>query len=128
LDPVGRHWIVRNENNEIIAAARMTLHDSLDDGYRDVQLWKRSGKYLPLPTVDLGRLVVLYSYRGRGIAQMLNVVRIEAARQMQAKSIMVTASEGNARLLRKLGFEDIGETIFFSDRPGTLFIALQLNL
>ncbi len=119
---------MRNDSGSLIASARLTMHFSLDDSYRDVQLWKRSGRLLPLPTVDLGRLVVLKDYRGKGMAQALNVVRIESAKQMGAKSIMVTASEGNARLLRKLGFEDIGETIYFSDRPGTLFIALQLNL
>jgi hypothetical protein len=36
--------------------------------------------------------------------------------------------DGNARLLRKLGFVDIGETITFVDRPGVVFLALQLDL
>jgi hypothetical protein len=36
--------------------------------------------------------------------------------------------DGNARLLRKLGFVDIGETITFDDRPGVVFLALQLDL
>ena len=128
LDKGGRHWVVKDSNGEYIAAARLTVHETLDDDYRDVQLWKRSGKVLPLPTCDLGRLVVLNAFRGRGIAQSLNKIRIEYAKEIGAKSIMVTASEGNARLLRKLGFVDIGETIVFDDRPNTLFHALQLNL
>ena len=128
LDKCGKHWVVKDSSGEFIAAARLTVHETLDDDYRDVQLWKRSGKILPLPTCDLGRLVVLNAFRGRGIAQNLNKIRIQYARDLGAKSIMVTASEGNARLLRKLGFIDIGETIYFDDRPNTLFHALQLNL
>ncbi len=129
LDSAGRHWVLEDaQSGAWMAAARMTLHTTLEDGYRDVQLWRRCGKHLPLPTVDLGRLVVLSAYRGRGLAQLLNTTRIAVAREMGAKSIMVTASAGNARLLQKLGFEDIGETVYFDDRPGTCFYALQLNL
>lgn len=134
LDPLdlthtARHWVLEDaQSGEWVAAARLTWHATLEDDYRDVQLWRRSGKHLPLPTVDLGRLVVLSSQRGRGLAQLLNTTRIAAARAMGAQSVMVTASAGNARLLKKLGFEDIGETVYFEDRPGTCFYALQLNL
>lgn len=129
LDHEGRHWVLQDAaTGEWMATARMTLHRTLEDDYRDVQLWRKCGKHLPLPTVDLGRLVVLPAYRGRGLAQLLNKTRVQAAREMGARSIMVTASEGNARLLRKLGFEDIGETVYFEDRPGTCFWALQYNL
>jgi hypothetical protein len=47
---------------------------------------------------------------------------------MGARSIMVTASEANAVLLRRLGFYDIGKVVYFEDRPGIAFHALQLNL
>ena len=60
-------------------------------------------------------------------SQSLNAVRVDAAKAMGAASVMVTASEGNARLLLKLGFVDIGETISFDDRPGVVFRALQLD-
>lgn len=128
LDLVGRHWIIENDQNEVIAAARLTFHDSMEDSYRDMQLWKRCGHVLPLPTCDLGRLVVRKDYCGRGLAQSLNEIRITAAREMGAKSIMVTASEANVRLLSKLGFVKIGETVKFDDRPGVIFHAMQLNL
>ena len=128
LDYTAHHWIARSSRSgAIIGASRLTLHHSLDDDYRDVQLWRRAGKDLPLPTTDLGRLVVDPEFRCRGIAQEMNKLRVEFARALGAKSVMVTASEANARLLRKIGFEDIGQTIEFSDRPRTLFVALQLN-
>lgn len=129
LDTVGRHWVLEDAlTGAWIATARLTLHPTLEDENRDLQLWQRCGKVLPVPTVDLGRLVVLSAYRGRGLAQLLNTTRIAAARAMGARSIVVTASEGNVRLLKKLGFEDIGETVYFEDWPNACFYALQLNL
>ncbi len=59
---------------------------------------------------------------------MMNQVRVEYAKTIGAKSIMVTASEANAKLLHSIGFEYIGQNIEFADRPGTLFVALQLDL
>ena len=129
LDFSSRHWVVRDDGGrDIVAAGRCSLHSSLDDESRDVALWRRLGRDLPLPSVDLGRLVVRKDYRRRGIGQVLNSVRIEAAKEMQAKSVMVTASIENAHLLEKLGFESLNETIYFDDRPGVCFYALQLNL
>lgn len=127
LDPSARHWTVF-DGDVMVANARLTFHPTLDDGYRDASLWKDAGVPIPLPTCDLGRLVVLPSHRGRGIAQRLNQIRLEAARSMGAKSIIVTASEANARLLRKLGFFDIGKVVEFEDRPGVPFHALQYNM
>lgn len=126
-DNTARHWILRDIRGDIIASARITFHPHLDESSRDIQLWRKCGKNIPLPTVDLGRLVVSNEWRGRGIAQTMNHIRINAARDMGAKSIIVTASDGNARLLRKIGFVDIGETIEFSDRPGTIFHAMQYD-
>jgi predicted GNAT family N-acyltransferase len=123
-----RHWIVRDDAGDVIAAARLTLLNELAEDNRDAMVWKRCGAELPLPTVDLSRLVVHRSARGRGVAQSLNRVRVQAARDMGARSVMATASEANARLLLKLGFADIGERVVFSDRPRVPFWALQLNL
>lgn len=95
---------------------------------QDIQLWNKANKHLPLPVCDLGRLVVNKTHRKKGIANILNVIRIKKARFLHAKSIMVTASDGNSNLLKKLGFEEIGQKITFEDRPNTIFNALQLNL
>lgn len=127
LDRQARQWVVL-DGDKLVASARMTIHPNLDDGYRDAKLWKEANVDIPLPACDLGRLVVLKAYRGQGIAQKLNIVRIQAARDLGARSMIVTASEGNARLLRKLGFWDIGKVVEFDDRPGIPFHALQLNL
>ena len=34
------HWVaISSKSGDIVAASRLTLHTSLDDDYRDVQLW-----------------------------------------------------------------------------------------
>jgi hypothetical protein len=37
-----RHWFVQNAAGEVVAAARLTVHEETDD-YRDVELWKAKG-------------------------------------------------------------------------------------
>lgn len=66
-------------------------------------------------------------FRCKGIANYLNTTRVTYAKSNGAKSIMVTASEGNCRQLLKLGFYTVGEEIVFQDRPKTTFIAMQLD-
>jgi predicted GNAT family N-acyltransferase len=151
LDDDGYHFIIRdkissgdsnssNNNSKIVAAARMTFHtgDTNDcNKSRDFALFIQKslslpgcgcGGGIPLPSVDLGRLVVKKEYRGRGYASALNTCRINAAKKLQAKSIIVTASKSNATLLEKHGFVYTGETVYFSDRPRVLFHAMILIL
>jgi len=127
FDCFGQHWIAETVDGQIVGAARMHFFRELDESSRDVAVWIRCGHVIPLPTVDFGRLVVRSDFRRRGIAQMLNDVRMNAAREMGAKSIIVTASEANAKLLLKLGFFDINERVVFPERPGAVFICMQYN-
>ena len=62
------------------------------------------------------------------LQQELNIVRIAAARAMGARTVVVTASQGNVRLLAQLGFESIGATVRFADRPAVEFSAMELVL
>ena len=112
----------------IIASARMTIHRSIEDDYRDVNLWRNMNIELPLPFCDLGRLVVSKECRGRGIAHFLNVTRVFDAKNMGANALISTASVGNMRLLKKIGFVEIGQEVVFEDRPNTIFYALQFDI
>lgn len=125
-DSHARHWAVDDEDGNIIAAARLTLHHSFTEGTRDTVLWKDRG--LGLPVVDLSRLVVDKKARGKGVAQSLNLVRIEASRAMGARSIIATASAPNARLLCRLGFTQTDILVRFDDRPSTDFYGLEITL
>jgi predicted GNAT family N-acyltransferase len=123
-----RHWVATTGTGTIVGAARLVRHDSLDTADRDVALWKACGRSIALPIADLGRLVVLEEYRGRGIASALNRVRIDAARSAGISMLITTASFINRRLLLRVGFSDIGETVSFDDRPGVIFYALEMRL
>lgn len=123
LDAAARHWIALDDH-VVVGAARLTLHSSLEDN-PDGYLWLRAGREVPVPAAHLCKLVVLRSARGAGIGRRLNQLRIDAARAMGAKSILVTASETNSRLLLDMGFTDTGVRETFANRPGYSFRALQ---
>lgn len=63
-----------------VGAARVTWHQSLDDEYRDVKLWKDCGLSPGVPLVDFGRLCVRRDFRRRGIAKSLDAIRLREAR------------------------------------------------
>ncbi len=116
IDQGARHWVARDPEG-MVASARLSVHDKLlenPDGY----LFERAKIEVPLPAAHLCKLVVHERARGKGLATQLNKIRIEAAKRMVAKSILVTASEANSRLLHRLGFLDDGIRETFKNRPG----------
>lgn len=126
LDTVARHWIFVDDLG-LVAAARLTIHQTLNDN-PDGYLWARAGRSVPLPAGHFCKLVVAKRARGRGLGKRLNATRIEAARASGAKSILVTASEANCRLLLTQGFTDTGIREIFANRPTFEFRALQCLL
>jgi GNAT superfamily N-acetyltransferase len=123
LDSLARHWIARAES-KIIAAARLTVHLTLEEN-PDGPWWIEHGLQVPLPVANFCKLVVHKNYRGRGLGHAFDRIRLEAAREMGARSIIVTASEKNSKLLMELGFEDTGVRGFFPNRPTFEFRGLQ---
>jgi len=128
-----RHWIVRDlVSGDLVGAARLTRHESLEDDYRDVKLWRDCGLTLAVPLVDFGRQAVLGAYRRRGIARALDKVRLESARTWDIAGVtprcaVCTASEVKIQTLIEMGFFSIGQTAIFNDRPTTVFHALQCD-
>ena len=129
-----RHWVIREaKTGELVAAARLTRHESLDDDYRDVKLWRESGLKPEVPLIDFGRLCVRNDFRLRGLAKSLDVIRLDAAHEwdiegVKPKCCVCTASASKVESLKKLGFFSIEKTAIFKDRPTTVFHALQYNL
>jgi predicted GNAT family N-acyltransferase len=129
-----RHWVVRDtETKAIVGAARLTRHDSLDDDYRDVKLWKEKNIELVPPVVDFGRLVVAQAFRRRGIARALVHARMAAVKSwrvdgIRAASCVCTASAANMTVLLQCGWYAIGQEVVFPDRPTTVFHALQYDI
>ena len=150
FDASCRNFVVREYNgddsqNQIIAAARMTLHSSWEDkSSRDLLIFETLNPTLPI--VDLGRLVVSGSHRKQGIAQFLNELRVHLSKLLGANTVIATASESNSRLfiyplslayfslhnlfrlLLKLKFSLLNKIVYFDDRPTVPFHCLLLNL
>ena len=127
IDQTCRHWIVVNEETqELIGVARLSLHETLEDN-PDGYLWiKHNMEHrVPAPVGHLCKLSVAKTARGYGIGRKLSEIRIEAARDVGAKSIIVTASPQNARLLASLGFQDTGIREIFPNRPQFEFYAMD---
>jgi ribosomal protein S18 acetylase RimI-like enzyme len=127
FDQDARHWIAVDASGALVAAARMTIHATLaeaPDGY----VWTDAGRSLAGPIANISKLVVAASARGRGLGLALSEARIAAARVAGVRTMTVTSSVANARLLDRLGFRDTGLRCRFPDRPGTEFLALELEL
>lgn len=125
-DATARHWIAENiQTQEIVAVARLTYHETLQDNL-DGYLWIEKQFMVPEPCANISKLIVHSSVRKLGIGQTMSDIRIQAAKDMGAKSILVTASAANARILYTKGFTDSGIRVFFPNRPQFEFLGLQL--
>ena len=128
-----RNFIIKDINsNDIIAVARMTYHTSFEDTTsRDLVIFKEYNindyNIIQSSCVDLGRLVVNKEHRNFGLGQYLNKLRIAIATKLNAKFIIVTASNDNAIRLKRLGFYDINKIVYFDDRPNVPFHCMQYD-
>lgn len=127
IDPVARHWVAETAGGELVATARLSVHERLEDTL-DGYVWTEAHRSVPLPVGSISRLVVRRDARRQGLAGRLNDVRIAAARAAGCRSMTVTASKENARLLAAHGFVDTGLTVVFANRPGVVFHALELTI
>ncbi len=125
IDPRARHWIAETGAGDLVATGRLSVHDRLEDTL-DGYVWTEAGRTVTPPIGSISRLVVRKDARRQGLAARLNEARIAAARAAGCKSVTVTASKDNARLLAARGFVDTGLTVVFSNRPGVVFHALEL--
>jgi predicted GNAT family N-acyltransferase len=110
----------------------MTYHNNfLDKRSRDLVIFKEynnNDEINQSSVVDLGRLIIKSEFRSKGIAQYLNKLRIHIAKLLNTEYMIVTASQGNTILLKKLGFIEINKIVYFDDRPNYPFHCLQLKI
>ncbi len=126
-DAIARHWVVQKKDTfEIVAVARMTFHLTLEDNL-DGYLWVERGLSVPSPSANISKLAVHRSVRKLGIGKRMSEIRLEAAKDMGAKSVLVTASTANARLLYPMGFQDMGIRVCFPNRPEFEFLGLEFR-
>lgn len=108
-DSIGHHWAVR-DNGQIVAAARLTIHDRLADTpsseiYDGVLPADLAG-----PIAVMTRLVVARSHGGLRLSRALDLARIEHARASGCRHMLGATFAGRPRLnaVTELGFRVVG--------------------
>ena len=102
-DPETLHWTIRS-GDELIAAARLSIHHDITK-VPDFNLFATTLRPAERPVASLNRLVVRKEYRGQGLGTLLDVQRIELARQFDARILTLEAvGRLRAEQLVRLGF------------------------
>jgi GNAT superfamily N-acetyltransferase len=116
-DTIAAHWAVR-DGERIVAAARLSVHDSLADVpnaeiFEGVFLGSLDG-----PIASFNRLVVAAPHRGKGCSDALDRVRINYARDMRCRhAIGETFSAKRVAQLGALGFQAVGSARPYGSGP-----------
>lgn len=108
LEVTGLHWVAENEQGQIIAAARGNVLHSFDElPYPGIV----KGFDLPddRPFFFYSRLVVNSDYRKNGLANKLDVLRINYQKENDINFGIVTATDKRIGALKKMGFISLGE-------------------
>jgi GNAT superfamily N-acetyltransferase len=111
-DSCGQHWVIVHGVSPV-AAIRLTLHDSA----ADLPAASAFNGLLPAdlkpPLASYNRLVVHPEYRGRGLAKVLDLVCIDAARHAGATALLgltgnVPGNRSRIPAMQALGFQVLG--------------------
>jgi SAM-dependent methyltransferase/GNAT superfamily N-acetyltransferase len=109
---VVRHWCIFHDG-EPVAAARLSVHQRIED-VPDAEVY--AGVFPeppPPPIASLNRLVVHPEFRGKGFAEVLDEMRIQAAEGTGCCCRVVATPAGPKRLaqLSNAGFEPVGRPV-----------------
>lgn len=117
-DATACHWAIR-DSGQIVAAARLTMHDRLADApsaeiYQNVLPADLAG-----PIAVMTRLVVARSHGGRGLSRLLDMARIDHARASGCRHVVGETFAGLPRLnaVVELGFSIVGPSGAYASGP-----------
>lgn len=117
-DATACHWAIRDAG-QIVAAARLTIHDRLADApsaeiYEDLLPPDLAG-----PIAVMTRLVVARSHGGQGLSRLLDVARIDHARALGCRHVLGETFAGLPRLnaVVELGFTIVGQSGAYASGP-----------
>jgi GNAT superfamily N-acetyltransferase len=102
FDRAARHWVVF-QNARPVAAARLSIHASLET-VPDAESY--AGVFAeppPGPIASLNRLVVHPATRGCGLSKKLDLIRLEAAEKSGCRSAILSTASGPRRIAQLLG-------------------------
>lgn len=109
LDDNAFHWVIINEHNKIIAAARLNIFNSLSK-----LPYKEFVKSIEFPTsipfAFYSRLIVAKDYQGKGLSTKLDTVNlINHTNENFNWWYMFATKERETSLLNKLNYEHLGD-------------------
>ncbi|MEL4896308.1 GNAT family N-acetyltransferase [Crocosphaera sp. Alani8] len=104
------HWVVMNDENELIASARLSIHNNIADlpDFNEIQGLITE---LPKPIAMMSRLVVSPTYQRLGISQKIDLARLQKAKQMGIQSLVLQVPHYRRKSIEKLGFKCLGKAI-----------------
>ena len=119
-DESAQHWAVYDDNDQLIGAARLTLHDRLEDVHES-QEYLRYGLHFDGPIAAPDRVVVSPNAAGMGIGGQLLDKQEAAGIKQGAVAAVRQASAAMCRLIAKRGWELLGPASKDPKFPGETF-------
>lgn len=126
-DPASLHWVVRDGAGELVAAARLSVHERLAD-VPEAEEYTAAGLRLDGRIAAPARVVVAAAARRRGLAEQLLDEQDEAARAAGCAFAVRQSSPAMTRLLRRRGWRDAGPAGRDERFPGVRFEVMVLEL
>jgi ribosomal protein S18 acetylase RimI-like enzyme len=107
FDAMARHWIAVADD-QVIGAARLTIHDAIEDVPEAVCLGGVFAQPPPPPIGFLSRLIVAPQCRRRGVGRALDQTRTRAAEEARCRTLLAlvfdVSGEARAAQLVSQGF------------------------
>jgi GNAT superfamily N-acetyltransferase len=134
-DGDARQWTA-GADGQVIGAARLTIHDGIDEVPEAVCLGGVFAQPPPAPIGFLSRLVVAPEWRRRGVGGRLDQVRIQTADKAGCRSLLALVFDvsGEARVTQLVsrGFTVLGRGCKdnhakFSELPAPLVLARVIS-
>ena len=123
LDPIDfdcRHWAIRNERGGLVAAGRLSIHETLADVH-EAKEYFRYGLAVDGPVAAPGCVVVCQSAQGSGLGGAIVEVQDQTAEELGARCAVRQASPGMVRLVRQRGWSVLGPATPDERFPGVQF-------
>ncbi|MCA9174206.1 MAG: GNAT family N-acetyltransferase [Planctomycetales bacterium] len=130
LDEGARHWAVWDASGQLVAAARLTLHESLNTLCEAEEYLRYAELLTPLEgrIAAPDRVVVAPFARNRGLADCLLELQEQAAQAEGARLAVRQASPAMCRLLVRRGWQLLGPATSDPRFPQTRFTVAAKTL
>lgn len=128
LDERSYHWVV-TKGPHIVAAARLSIHTSLDDvPYAHLLKPMHRVQFEGKCVASINRLVVDPDFRRAGLSHCLDLVRIERAKTKNADVVIAFPQQLRLSPLVKKGFTLIEQLENIPEMPERPFYVMSMDL